>query len=92
VYILYRKPLGENIYKQWELGKVIVVWLEMKNWVIGKGDMLKGGGGKGGRVSRWRYGSCWVLGPSFVFGYSCTVVVEGTCVRDYRGLRVCTVW
>jgi hypothetical protein len=31
------------------------------------------------------------LEPLFVFGYSSSVVVEGACVRDFRGLGVCTV-
>jgi hypothetical protein len=35
VYISYRKPLGDNIYKQWEL-RLMVVWLEIETWVMVK--------------------------------------------------------
>jgi hypothetical protein len=31
VYILYRRPLGGNIYKKWELG----VRLAVENWEVG---------------------------------------------------------
>jgi hypothetical protein len=41
-YQLCRKPLGD-IYKQWELGGVMVVWLEIETWAIGKGSTKWGG-------------------------------------------------
>jgi hypothetical protein len=37
------------------------------------------------------FGGCWVLWPLCVFGYISDVVVEGACVRDFRGLGLCTV-
>jgi hypothetical protein len=51
---------------------------------------LKRGAGKG--VGGWgkRYGVCWVLWPLCVFGYI-SVVMEGGCVRNCRGLGLCTV-
>jgi hypothetical protein len=47
----------------------------------------------GKEVGRWRkrYGDCWVLWPLSVFGYISFVIVEGACVRDYRGQGLCTV-
>jgi hypothetical protein len=52
---------------------------------------LKRGVGKG--VGEWgkRYGDCWVLWPLCVFGCISVVVVEGACVRDCKGLELCTV-
>jgi hypothetical protein len=38
-----------------------------------------------------RCGDCWVLWPLCVFEYISVVVVEGACVRDCRGLGLCTV-
>jgi hypothetical protein len=40
--MLYRKPLGDNIYKQWELG-LMIIRLDIEIWVIGNGDSKKGG-------------------------------------------------
>jgi hypothetical protein len=37
------------------------------------------------------WGGCWFLWPLCVFVGISTVVVEGACIRDCRGLRVCTV-
>jgi hypothetical protein len=34
---------------------------------------------------------CWVLRPLCVLGCISTVVVEGACVKDCRGLGGCTV-
>jgi hypothetical protein len=44
-----------------------------------------------GKVGVKRYGVCLVLWPLHVFEYISIVVVEGACVRDCRGLGVCTV-
>jgi hypothetical protein len=67
---------------------VMVVWLEIETWVIGKGGTKREEGKEG-----WgkRYEGCWVLWPLCVFGCISTVVVEGSCVRDCRGLGVCIV-
>jgi hypothetical protein len=35
------------------------------------------------------YGGCWVLWPLCVFG-CISIVVEGVCVRDCRGVGLCT--
>jgi hypothetical protein len=56
VYILHRKLLGDNVYKQWELGMVMVVWLEIEAWVIGKGGIKHVGewkAGDGADGGRW---------------------------------------
>jgi hypothetical protein len=42
VYLLYIKLLGDNIYKQWKLGGVMVVWLVIETWIIGKGNAKRG--------------------------------------------------
>jgi hypothetical protein len=47
---------------------------------------LKGRTGKGVVERRKRYRACWDFGPLCVFGYISFVVVEGACVRHYRGL------
>jgi hypothetical protein len=44
-------------------------------------------GGKGVNRLRKRFGGCWVLWPLCVFVYISVVVVEGACVRDFRGLK-----
>jgi hypothetical protein len=58
--------------------------------VIDFGEFIKAVLKRG--VGGWekRYGSCWVLWPLCVFGYI-FVVVEGACVRDFRGLGLYTV-
>jgi hypothetical protein len=38
-----------------------------------------------------RYGGCSILWPFCVFGFITAVVVEGTYVRDSRGLGLCMV-
>jgi hypothetical protein len=45
------------------------------------------------RICWWRikYESGWVLWPLCVFGCISVVVVEDACVRDCRGLWLCTV-
>jgi hypothetical protein len=52
---------------------------------------LKGEVGSG--VGEWgkQCGGCWFLWPLCVFGYISVVVVEGACVRDFRGLGFCKV-
>jgi hypothetical protein len=50
VYLFYRKPLGDNIYKQWELGRGNGCLVRIGTWVIGEND-TKGEGGKG--VDGW---------------------------------------
>jgi hypothetical protein len=42
VYILYSKLLGDNIYKQWELGGIMAIRIELETGVIGKGGQKKG--------------------------------------------------
>jgi hypothetical protein len=42
VYILYRRPLGGNIYKQWHLGGVIFVWLDIETWGFSEGGAKRG--------------------------------------------------
>jgi hypothetical protein len=49
VYILYGKPLADNIYKQWE--RVMVIRIDTEIWEIGEGG-TKRGTGKG--VDGWR--------------------------------------
>jgi hypothetical protein len=83
VYILYRNPLGDNIYKQWELVRVMVIRLfiyfgEFVKVVLKREVWEKGW--VGGRSVM----GCWVLWPLCVFG-CIFVVVEGVCVRDCRG-------
>jgi hypothetical protein len=43
VYILYRKALDNNIFKQWELGWEMVISLVIDFWGIGKGGTKMGG-------------------------------------------------
>jgi hypothetical protein len=38
-----------------------------------------------------RYGGSWGLWPLFVFECISFVVVDGACVKDCRGLGLCTV-
>jgi hypothetical protein len=68
----------------------MVVWLKIESWVIGKGGTKREGRKWGGCVGE----KVWEL-LSFValvcFECISTAVVEGACVRDYKGLRVCTV-
>jgi hypothetical protein len=65
---------------------VVVLWLEVETWVIGKsGTRRKGGKGVGG----WRL--LFFVALVCVFIYFHLVVVEGACVSDCRRLRVCTV-
>jgi hypothetical protein len=44
-----------------------------------------------GRRKVWRLLGFVALVCIWVFGCISTVVVEGACVRDFRGLRVCAV-
>jgi hypothetical protein len=61
VYLLYRKLLGDNIYKQWELGGVTVIRLDIDIWEI-EGGRKRRNGKRGGWMQK-RYGGCWVLWP-----------------------------
>jgi hypothetical protein len=72
--MLCRKPFNDNIFKQWELGHLMAIKLVIE---IGKGGTEKG------RCVGEVMG-CWVLWPLCVFG-CVSVVVEGACIRDYRG-------
>jgi hypothetical protein len=55
VYLLYIKPLGDNIYNQWELGgRVTFVWLEIETWVMGEGGSKREG--RKGEVGGGRVG------------------------------------
>jgi hypothetical protein len=68
----------------------MVVRLDIEIWVIGKcGTKMKVGMKKCG----WdkNFGTCWVLWPLCMFGCISVAVVEGACVRDCRGLGLCTV-
>jgi hypothetical protein len=67
----------------------MVIRLDIKIYIIGKDGPIKG---EGKQVVEWgmRYGGCWVLWSLCVF--ECiSVVVEGTCVSDYRILGLYTV-
>jgi hypothetical protein len=59
VYIVYRKPLGDNIYKQWDLWGVMVIRLDIETWVIGIGGTKRAGGkGVGGGSGMGAAGFC----------------------------------
>jgi hypothetical protein len=47
------------------------------------------GRGVGGRVKE--YGGFCILWPLCVFDCISVVLVEGICVRDFRGLELCAV-
>jgi hypothetical protein len=61
----------------------MVIRLEIESWVIGK-DSTKRRSEKEGMGKM--YGGFWVLWSLYVFRYISVVVVEGACVRDFRGI------
>jgi hypothetical protein len=90
--MLNRKPLGDNIYKQWKLlgGGITVIRLNREIWVIAKGgtkkreqEMLHVSGRRGMLVAGFVSLVC--------VGCISVIVVKGNCVRDCRGLGLCTV-
>jgi hypothetical protein len=58
----------------------------LRIWEIGKDCTKSVCVGK-----EWVVGSCCILWPLCVFGYISVVVMEGACVRNCRGLGLCTV-
>jgi hypothetical protein len=72
------------------LGEVMVNWLAIEIWEICKGGTKKRRAGKR-VVVREEVWCCWVLWPLCLFGSISVAVVVGPCVRDCRGLRLCTV-
>jgi hypothetical protein len=69
-------------------GRVMVIRL-----VVNFGELVKVALKKGGKKG-WmgkRYGGSWGLWPLFVFECISFVVVDGACVKDCRGLGLCTV-
>jgi hypothetical protein len=71
------------MYKQSELGRVLVIRVvidfeELVKVALKRGHRKRGGQGK-------RYVSYWVLWPLCVFGYTSVVALEGACVKDCRG-------
>jgi hypothetical protein len=63
-------------------GRVMVIRLDVEIWVNGKCGTK--------RRRKW-YGSCWVLWYLSMFVCISVVVVEGVCVRDFRGVGLCTI-
>jgi hypothetical protein len=66
----------------------MVIRLDIVIWGIGNGGTKMVVREKG--LVGVRYGGCQVLWPLCVFRYI-SVVVEGACVRDCRGLGLCIV-
>jgi hypothetical protein len=67
------------------LGWVMVIRLDIEIWEIDKGGTKRGGRKRGGWVGGGRDMGFVALVCVSV------VVVEGACVRDCRGLRLCIV-
>jgi hypothetical protein len=88
--MLYRKIIDDNIYKQWELGQVIVIRLviDFRELVMVK---LKWGTGKW--VVMWgkRFADCWVLWTLCVLVYFCCCS-EGACVSNCKRLGLVSWW
>jgi hypothetical protein len=61
VYTLYRKPFNDNIYKQWELGQVMVLRLVTDFGELVKVALKSGVVGKGVCQLGKRYGGFCVL-------------------------------
>jgi hypothetical protein len=84
--MLYIKPFGDNVYKQWELGQVMVIRLVTDFGGLVK-VALKGGAGKrvggGGRGME----AAGFPGP-WVYFCCCS---GGACVRDCRNLGLFVV-
>jgi hypothetical protein len=66
-------------------GGVTVVWIEIESWVISNGG-TNGGTEREDELGNM-CGTTGFGGPLYVFGCSSAVVVEGSCVRDCKGLR-----
>jgi hypothetical protein len=79
--MLYRRPLGGNIYKQWELGINVhkASYRNLGSWI--------------GWEVGWVSGGEAVLDFLVLCVFRCisVVVVEGAFVRDFRGLGLCKV-
>jgi hypothetical protein len=85
VYILYSKHPDDNNYKQCDLVEAIVIRL-----VIDFCELIMVALKKGGCMGKEIWGLLDFV--AFVCVWVCfCFVVEGACVRDWRGLGLCTV-
>jgi hypothetical protein len=66
----------------------MVVRLDIETWVIGKGGSKRRGQKRGEWVGKEKWG---LLGFVALVCGCISVVVEGACVRDCRGLGLCQV-
>jgi hypothetical protein len=65
------KPLWDNIYKQWELGAVMVIRLVIDFGGIDKGGIKKEGGKRGGWVGEEVWGLLGFVALVCVWVYFC---------------------
>jgi hypothetical protein len=73
-----------------ELGvQIMVIRLDIEIWVFGKGGSTRGGRKRVGWVGKKLWELLDFVALVHVWVYS--VVVEGVCARNCRGLGLCTV-
>jgi hypothetical protein len=68
---------------------IMVFRLDIEIYVLGKCGTKRGAGK--GEDGEKMYRDCWVLQPLCMFGYISVVVVESSCVRNCRGIKLCRV-